>query len=514
MSRTLYPLSVDLQGKPVLVAGGGSVAARKLTELLRCGADVTVVAPEISAAVARLAPALRLERRPFRPGDEAGKYLVFACADEPAANREIAALCRRANILCNVADAAEAGSFHVPGVIRQGNVTVTVATGGAAPGLTRHLKRLLSGALGPEVAEAAALLSGFRSRLKSSGAPGSAAVLETLPYRALLEALKAGDRARAEALLAEAAREAGPGPARPQGRKDAAVEGAPAETASGPDPVEGPRSPASGVTPGAAPDGRAETGAASTGPAAGTARALPGVDLVGAGPGHPGLLTLLGADILRRAEVIIHDRLIPEEVLQLAPAECRLVPAGKRGHFESVRQEEIEAQLIEHALAGKRVVRLKGGDPFVYGRGWEEALALQARGIPWRVIPGVSSTTAGPAWAGIPLTHRGVARSFAVMSGMAYSATNTEIPKADTIVLVMGLQRLAEIVPAFLAQGWDPATPAAAIQNATLPDQRVCFSTLEGIREETSRRGFDSPTLLVIGKVAGLAARKQDDARA
>jgi uroporphyrin-III C-methyltransferase len=232
---------------------------------------------------------------------------------------------------------------------------------------------------------------------------------------------------------------------------------------------------------------------------------LPGVDLVGAGPGHPGLLTLLAADIVRRAEVIIHDRLIPEEVLHLAPSSCSLIPAGKRGHFESARQDEIEARLVEHALAGKRVVRLKGGDPFVYGRGWEEVLALQAKGIPWRVIPGVSSATAGPAWAGIPLTHRGVARSFAVMSGMTHSATNTEIPKADTIVLVMGLHRLAEIVPAFLAQGWDAATPAAAIQNGTLPDQRICISTLAGIREETSRRGFDSPTLLVIGKVVGLA---------
>jgi uroporphyrin-III C-methyltransferase/precorrin-2 dehydrogenase/sirohydrochlorin ferrochelatase len=453
MSRTLYPLSVDLHGKPVLVAGGGPVAARKLAELVRCGAEVTVVAPEVSPAVARFGSALRLERRAFRAGDEAGKYLVFACTDDPAANRDIADRCRRANILCNVADAAEEGSFHVPGVIRQGNVTVTVGTGGAAPGLTRHLKRLLEEAMGPEVAEASSLLAGFRSRLRASGAPEAAAILESLPYRALLEALRAGDRARAEALLAEAGRPAGAAPG-----------------------------------------------------AHGAAGSLPGVDLVGAGPGHPGLLTRLAADVLRRAEVIVHDRLIPEAVLHLAPAECRLIPAGKRGHFESARQEEIEARLIEEAKAGRRVVRLKGGDPFVYGRGWEEVLALQAQGIPWRVIPGVSSATAGPAWAGIPLTHRGVARSFAVMSGMAYSATNTEIPKADTIVLLMGLQRLAEIVPAFLAQGWDPATPAAAVQNATLPDQRVCLSTLEGIREETSRLGFDSPTLLVIGKVAGLSA--------
>jgi len=462
MPRALYPLSLDLHGKPVLMAGGGTVAARKLAELLRCGAEVTVVAPQVSEAVERLVPAVKLERRPFRPGDEIGKYLVFACTDDSEANRGIAALCGNANILCNVADDADAGSFHVPGLIRHGNVTVTVGTGGSAPGLTRYLKRVLAEALGPEVAEAAALVSAFRARLKLRDAPGATALMESLPYRALLEALKAGDRARAQALLDQSA-----------------------------------------GTQGEAGNARK---VASGEPPAGSDRTLPGVDLVGAGPGHPGLLTLLAADILRRAEVIIHDRLIPEEVLHLAPSGCRLIPAGKRGHFESARQEEIEARLIEQALAGRRVVRLKGGDPFVYGRGWEEVLALQAKGIPWRVIPGVSSTTAGPAWAGIPLTHRGMARSFAVMSGMAYSATNTEIPKADTIVLVMGLQRLAEIVPAFLARGWDPKTPAAAIQNATLPDQRVCVSTLEGIREETSRLGYDSPTLLVIGKVAAWAA--------
>jgi uroporphyrin-III C-methyltransferase/precorrin-2 dehydrogenase/sirohydrochlorin ferrochelatase len=422
--------------------------------------------------VERLATALRLLRRPFKSGDEIGRYLVFACTNDAAVNREIAALCRRGNVLCNVADAASEGSFHVPGVIRNGDVTVTVGTGGAAPGLTRHLKRLLAETLGGEVSELAELLGGFRSRLRASMDAGqAAAILEGLPYRKLLEDLKTSGRAAAMAILDAAA--AGGDPAGGPGGKAAADDEAALDATAG----------------------KVRAGAA----------ALPGVTLVGAGPGHPGLLTVMAAESLRRAQVIVHDRLIPEEVLHLAPADCLLIPAGKRGHFESARQEEIEGQLIAHARAGKNVVRLKGGDPFVYGRGWEEILALEAQGIPWSVIPGVSSTTAGPTWAGIPLTHRGLARSYAVMSGMAYSRTNTEIPKADTIVLVMGLQRLAEIVPAFLAQGWDAATPAAAIQSATLPDQRVCVSTLEGIREETSRLGFDSPTLLVIGEVVGLA---------
>jgi uroporphyrin-III C-methyltransferase len=334
-----------------------------------------------------------------------------------------------------------------------------VSTGGAAPGLTRHLKRLLSETLGEETAELAAILGRFRTDLRGGADAGRAVeIMESLPYRKLLEDLKTSGAPAVERTLADARLRA-----------------------------------LTGESPGAGAGGKAE--------------AIGTVALVGAGPGHPGLLTMLAAEAIRKAEVIVHDRLIPEETLHLASPDCVLIPAGKRGHFESARQEDIQAKLIGHARLGKRVVRLKGGDPFVYGRGWEEVLALESAGIPWSVIPGVSSTTAGPAWAGIPLTHRGTARSYAVMSGMAYSRTNTEIPKADTVVLLMGLHRLAEIVPAFLAQGWRAETPAAAIQNATLPDQRVCLSTLAEIRAETARLGFDSPTLLVIGNVVGLAGK-------
>jgi uroporphyrin-III C-methyltransferase/precorrin-2 dehydrogenase/sirohydrochlorin ferrochelatase len=489
MSRILYPLAVDLRGKAVLVAGGGAVAARKLTELLRCGADITVVAPEPNPSVERLAGALHLIRRPFRSGDELGRYLVFACTDDSAVNREIAGLCNRGNILCNVADAAHEGTFHVPGVIRKGEVTVTVSTGGSAPGLTRHLKRLLSATLGESVADLAALLGPFRSALREGTAADLATeILEELPYRKLLEDLQAQGAAQVERYLAETLAKAKAGGSFPAGSAGSGVESG--DSGDSPDSDKASKS-----------DFAAEA-------ATGKAPMIHAVALVGAGPGHPGLLTVLAAEVLRKAEVIIHDRLIPEETLHLASAECRLIPAGKRGHTgqkESARQEDIEAQLIEHARLGRRVVRLKGGDPFVYGRGWEEVLALESQGIPWTVIPGVSSTTGGPTWAGIPLTHRGIARSYAVMSGMAYSQTNTEVPKADTIVLVMGLHRLAEIVPSFLAQGWTADTPVAAIQNATLPDQRVCISTLAEIQEETARLGFDSPTLIVIGDVVGLA---------
>jgi uroporphyrin-III C-methyltransferase / precorrin-2 dehydrogenase / sirohydrochlorin ferrochelatase len=475
MPRILYPLAVDLRNKPVLVVGAGPVAARKLAELIRCGAHITVVAPEPGPGVLRLENAISLKQRPFQIGDELGRYLVFACTNFPDVNAQIAALCHSANILCNVADDSESGTFHVPGVVRQGDVTLTVSTGGSAPGLTRHLKRMLTESLGMETAQLASILNRFRIRLKSGPhAAQSAAILESLPYRKLLEEIKASGPESVETFLASLEKRS---------------------------MVEAKNQPAFDQLIGQEHGQmlRPENLLENSKPKPST------VFLIGAGPGHPGLLTVLAAETLSRAQVIIHDRLIPAATLHLAPSDCILIPAGKRGHFESARQEDIEAKLVEQALQGKRVVRLKGGDPFVFGRGWEEVLALEAHGIPWSVIPGVSSTIAGPAWAGIPLTHRGVARSYAVMSGMAYSETNTVIPHADTIVLLMGLHRLKEIVPAFMAQGWDAATPVAAIENATLPDQRVCRSNLSDILAETTRLGFDSPTLLIIGKVVGLA---------
>jgi uroporphyrinogen III methyltransferase/synthase len=228
--------------------------------------------------------------------------------------------------------------------------------------------------------------------------------------------------------------------------------------------------------------------------------------LVGAGPGDPSLLTLGAAEALRSAEVVLYDRLASQAVLELVPDHCERVPVEKRGHFESERQERINTMLVEYARAGKRVVRLKGGDPFVFGRGYEEALALEAAGLPWRVLPGVTSSVAVPALAGIPLTHRGVARSFAVASGVAGHAVNESFPKADTLVLLMALFRFEEILPRLLAAGYSPDTPAAVIQDGSLPSQRALRATLSTLREQAAKAGIDSPALIVVGDVVGLGA--------
>lgn len=454
-SPRFYPLEIDLHDQPVLMVGGGSVAARKLPELLACGAKVTLVSPLLRPATRRLAPGLTWHERGFTPADVEGQKLVFACTDLPEVNAAVADACRARDIPCNRADRSKEGTFIVPGVIRRGGVTVSVSTSGQVPALTRHLKRKLSSVLGDEWGELAEILAVVRERGGFRG-PGDATPFEALAARVREQGVEAARRMADEI-------DAG-------NREDAP---------SGPAPTNNP---------------------------AGTTYASPlhPVLLVGAGPGDPSLLTLQASEALRHAEVVLYDRLASQAVLEMIPRGCERIPVEKRGHFESLRQDGINALLIDHARTGKRVVRLKGGDPFVFGRGYEEALALEAAGIPWRVLPGISSSVAVPALAGIPLTHRGTARSFAVASGVAGHDVNQDFPKADTLVLLMSLFRLEEIVPILLAKGYAPETPAAAIQDGSLPEQRVLRATLSTLREETARAGFDSPTLVVVGNVVAL----------
>jgi uroporphyrin-III C-methyltransferase len=233
------------------------------------------------------------------------------------------------------------------------------------------------------------------------------------------------------------------------------------------------------------------------------------VHLVGGGPGDPGLITARGLDLLRRADVVVHDRLVGSALLEEARAGAEMVDVGKgRGHAP-LSQEEINRLLVERARAGRSVVRLKGGDPFVFGRGSEELDACRAAGVPCEVVPGVSSAIAGPAAAGIPVTARGIARSFAVVT--AHQAGDTAADMAplagvDTIVVLMGCSALPRFTAALIAAGRDAGTPAACIQSATTPEQRVTLATLGTIAEAAARDGLEAPVVTVIGEVARLGA--------
>lgn len=236
------------------------------------------------------------------------------------------------------------------------------------------------------------------------------------------------------------------------------------------------------------------------------------VYLVGAGPGDPGLLTLRAAGLLADATAIYYDYLVGDRILARANPAARLVNVGKIGHGPQAAQRDIERQLIDAARAGDVVVRLKGGDPFVFGRGAEEALALAAAGVPFEVVPGVSAALAVPACAGIPVTARGVATSVAIVTGHSLVGGPATIPMADTIVVLMGLANAAAIRDQLLATGLDPRTPAAVVQWGTCDRERVAVTTLAELPDCIARDGLAAPATIVIGDVVRL--RRHIGARA
>ncbi len=234
------------------------------------------------------------------------------------------------------------------------------------------------------------------------------------------------------------------------------------------------------------------------------------VFLVGAGPGDPGLLTLRGADALRRADVVVYDRLVSGEVLDLAPPSAECVYAGKAPGQAAIDQEDINDLLVQRAREGKQVVRLKGGDPFVFGRGGEEALACARADVAFEVVPGVSSAFAAPAFAGIPVTHRGLAASVAIVTASGAGGEPVELHRVatavDTLVVLMAAGRLAEVCRSLIEAGRSPIEPAALVQWATTSKQRAVRATLADLTELAAQAGIRAPATLVVGAVVNLSA--------
>jgi uroporphyrin-III C-methyltransferase len=240
------------------------------------------------------------------------------------------------------------------------------------------------------------------------------------------------------------------------------------------------------------------------------------VHLVGAGPGDPGLITARGLDLLRRADVVVHDRLVGPELLHEARAGAELIDVGKSVGHVALAQEAINALLVARARRGQLVVRLKGGDPFVFGRGSEELAACRAAGVEVTVVPGVSSAIAGPAAADIPVTARGVARSFAVLTAQQADGDGSDVAGlagADTIIVLMGRAALPRVTARLLVAGRCPETPAACVQSATTSAQRVVVGTLATIAEAAEREGLEAPMVTVIGEVAAFAREARQEGR-
>jgi uroporphyrin-III C-methyltransferase/precorrin-2 dehydrogenase/sirohydrochlorin ferrochelatase len=468
-----YPIFLNLRGKSCLVVGGGRVAERRSRRLLECGALVTIVSPKATRLIRRLHANRELNyvARQYRQGDLEGNTLVILATDDEAVHEQVFDERRREglSVLINDAMRSERGDFTTPALFREGHLSVAVATGGLMPTLASAVAAEVGHLFGPTAAKILRRYRSWKDSVMSRRAAGLEAsrAFRRAVDRRLLEAFRTGDISRIADVLDRAEK----------------------LSFIGPHHARGSASPS--TTPGAGGGG------------CGT------VYLVGAGPGDPGLITVKGMEVLRRADAVVYDRLIDAEVLGMAPSWSAFHPVGKAPGRHALKQEEINELLKELAWKHETVVRLKGGDPFVFGRGGEEMDSLREEGIPCEVVSGVTSAVAVPANAGIPITHRAYASSFAVVTGhkALFNADEGSMaaPEADTLIYLMGLANLPKIAKALLREGKAPLTPVAVVSMGTTIRQQVVTSSLEAVAEEVRRAGLKPPAVVVVGEVARYA---------
>ena len=453
-SMDYFPLFADLRGRSCLVVGGGEVALRKVRLLRAAGAAVTVNAPTLHAELADWAVAGQIAHVPgrFRPVLLEGQWLAIAATDDRAVNREVWSEGSRRGLLVNSVDDPASSSFIVPAIVDRSPLVIAISSGGAAPVLARRLRQWLETALPRRLGALARLAGELRHKVKGR--------LAFAARRGFWEMQFAGPFAR----LALAGRER-------EARR--AFHLALEHAAAAP-----------------APQGW--------------------ISLVGAGPGDPSLLTLRALQRLGEADVVLHDRLVSPAILELARRDADLVPVGKHAGG-GCSQENIHALLIRHAAAGKRVVRLKGGDPFIFGRGGEELAAARAAGIPCEVVPGITAALGCAAATGLPLTLRHVARAVTLITAQGGDDLDTlDWPglgaARHTVAIYMGAGRATEIRNRLVAHGRAADTPVALIQDGTMPDQMLATGRLDELPELFLRHGIQAPALIVVGETAALAA--------
>jgi len=453
---SLFPLFADLKGRRVLVVGGGSVAERKVASLLKAQADVTIGALAFNDGLVRLGAQgrVRLLRGSFAANWLDGAWLAVAATGDREVNRNIAALAATTRIFVNVVDDPELSSVQLPSVVDRSPLIVAISSSGAAPVLARRvrerLESLLDHSMGPLVALAQRYRAAIRHRRPVLGQRRS--FYDWLLDGPVATALRQQQPWQAERLLTEElARDAMPD----QGR----------------------------------------------------------VILVGAGPGDPGLLTLKALRALNEADVILHDRLVSQEIRDLARRDALQISVGKTpGEDHEATQRRIHALMLEHVQAGLRVVRLKGGDAFIFGRGGEELEFLKEHGIPYEVVPGITAAIACAAYAGIPLTHRNLAQSVRLVTAHGASEnrhldeSRLDDPR-ETLAFYMGVGQLGALVEKLLARGRSPDTPFALIENGTRPEQRVVSGVLHELEASARAHAIRAPALLIVGEVAALADR-------
>ncbi|MEH8175773.1 siroheme synthase CysG [Aeromonas veronii] len=447
------PIFCRLDNKPVLLVGGGEVAQRKALLLLDAGAQLTVVAPELDPELAELAANGSIEwlASEFVPEQLAGKWLVVAATDRREVNALVYQSANQARIFANVVDDPKRSSFIMPSIIDRSPLMVAISSGGKAPVLARLLREKLEALLPQHLGAVATFAGSLRERVKARFATmGERRHFweRLLGADRLGQALARGDHASAQQL--------------------------------------------------------ANSLFADENQSAGE------VVLVGAGPGDPGLLTLHALRQMQQADVVVYDRLVSDEVMALVRRDAKRIFVGKQAGNHCVPQEGINQLLLEEAQKGQRVVRLKGGDPFIFGRGGEELETLVGTGIGFQVVPGITAASGCAAYAGIPLTHRDHAQSVRFVTAHSKGgARDLDWPllakDRQTLVFYMGLSSCATIREQLLAHGKAGDTPVALIERGTQPCQRVIRGTLDQL--PALAVGVESPALIMVGSVVTLADR-------
>ena len=448
------PIFTRLEQRPCLVVGGGAVARRKIDLLLAAGADVTVNAPGLDASVAELVDAgrVRYVAGEFEPELVQRRFLVIAATDDVAVNTRVYQAANAASTLVNAVDDPDRCSFITPAIVDRSPLVIAISSGGHAPVLARMLREWLEARLPAALGRLTTLAGSLRRRVKQRlGTVGD--------RRRFWERSFGGEFAR-QALSGNI------GLARERFELDL-------EAAAG--------------------------------------DALPGeVYLVGAGPGDPGLLTLRALQLMHQADVILHDRLVSRSILDMARRDADRISVGKAPGKDSAHQEDIESLMVSLAQEGKRVLRLKGGDPFVFGRGGEEALSLARAGIRFEIVPGITAAAGSAAYAGIPLTDRHLSRSVTLItahSSEALAGTDwTALARPNqTTVFYMGVGRAGDIQRALIDHGRAPDTPVAIIENATTREQRNFGGRLGQLEDLVRDNAVRPPATIIVGETAGLA---------
>jgi uroporphyrin-III C-methyltransferase/precorrin-2 dehydrogenase/sirohydrochlorin ferrochelatase len=450
------PLFFDIRQRPCLVVGGGEVAARKVEALLRAGAKVRVVSPQLCPKLSahHAAGEIDYASQLFDAAQLDQCVLAVAATNDESINKQVSVLAQQRNIPVNVVDRPELCSFIFPSIIDRSPVTVAISTAGAAPVLARLLRAHLETLIPASYGRLAELAARFRPAVK-----------QRLP--------KAIERRRFW---------------------EDTLQGPIAEMVYA---------------------GRDEEAARTLQTALDKADmvALQGgeVYLVGAGPGDPDLLSFRALRLMQQCDVVLYDRLVQPAILELVRREAERIYVGKRRSFHALRQEEINVLLVKLAKVGKRVLRLKGGDPFIFGRGGEEIATLAEEGIPFQIVPGISAANGCAAYAGIPLTHRDYAQSVLFVTGHLKDGSmdlnwGALIQPSQTVVVYMGLTGLDMLCRELISHGMAAAMPAALVEQGTTANQRVLIATLQTLPGVVAKQEVHAPTLLIIGEVVKLHA--------